>query len=149
MLHLFIPGEPVPKGSMRAFPVKKGDKYGTVISHTPKSKLWEAKIRKALEGWTEHIDGPVLIILQFFLTKPKTVKRELPGVKPDIDKLERAVLDGVKSVIGDDGHVTDVLKSKRYATLENPAGVHVWFSPVSKDKADRISEYVLALLKDL
>ena len=46
-----------------------------------------------------------------------TVKREYPTVTPDIDKLERAVLDAmtIAGVWGDDSQVVSGTRGKRYA----------------------------------
>lgn len=47
--------------------------------------------------WHETFESfvPVSVQLIFYMRKPKTAKREFPTVKPDIDKLIRAVFDGM------------------------------------------------------
>jgi Holliday junction resolvase RusA-like endonuclease len=54
--------------------------------------------------------------VSFRLAKPKTVKRDLPSVRPDLDKLARATLDALTTaqVVTDDAQVCDLWVSKRY-----------------------------------
>lgn len=54
---------------------------------------------------------------EFNFVRPKSSKRDYPSVKPDLDKLERALLDGLtdSGVIWDDALVVSMTASKRYA----------------------------------
>jgi len=66
---------------------------------------------------------PVEIEMVFTMLKPRTVTRPEPSVAPDLDKLVRAVLDGLTAIAyRDDGQVTLITASKIYG--ENP-GVSV------------------------
>lgn len=61
---------------------------------------------------------PVRVSLVFRMTAPKRRTRPFPSVKPDGDKLERAVLDGITmagNVWIDDGQAVEVCWRKRYA----------------------------------
>lgn len=83
------------------------------------------RLRDAL--WPE---GPVRLVLRWSLPRPKAMKAptcEVPHVvRPDIDKLERAVLDALTGVLyRDDGQVQTVLKQKFYADAGAAAGVEV------------------------
>jgi Holliday junction resolvase RusA-like endonuclease len=50
------------------------------------------------------------------MIKPKTVNRQMPTVPPDLDKLIRAVLDGLTGVAyKDDGQVVRISAVKIYA----------------------------------
>jgi hypothetical protein len=64
------------------------------------------------------MDTPVEIALVFYLPKPKTVKREWPSVKPDLDKLIRSTFDGLTTggLYTDDALVVAVSASKEYGT---------------------------------
>jgi Holliday junction resolvase RusA-like endonuclease len=64
------------------------------------------------------ITEPVEIALVFHLPKPKSVKREFPSVKPDLDKLVRSTFDGLKTggLYEDDALVIALSASKIYAT---------------------------------
>jgi Holliday junction resolvase RusA-like endonuclease len=81
-----------------------------------------AAAREAYQG--ERIEGPVLLVVEFGFLRPKSVKREYPTVKPDLDKLERALLDGItdSGLWRDDSQVVSMPSKKVYA---DRAGVHV------------------------
>ena len=86
-------------------------------------------MRIQLTGRRMH-EGPVSVELCFYLPRGKTVRRALPAVKPDLDKLVRAVLDALTGYCyKDDGQAVGVLASKQYAVDEDP-GVHITLSKV-------------------
>jgi Holliday junction resolvase RusA-like endonuclease len=129
-------GDPAPKGSVSAFPVIKRDAFPIYnikelfkklhinISHGAKSKKWEAAVAEKVKDF-EPLQGALGVSLNFGLKKGKTVKRKWPTTKPDIDKLERAVLDGLKHVLGDDSHVCSLMSHKVYSP--NPSvKVKIW-----------------------
>ena len=92
VLYVEVPGDPAPKGSVSAFVVG----HRAVVTHTVKSKNWEHTIRVALSGLPK-LEGPVSLEAWFFLARPRSVTRPLPSVPPDLDKLLRAVMNGVSS----------------------------------------------------
>ena len=123
MIKFTVYGEPKTKGNLSSFPFQKKDgRLGVrTIDQNPKTKQWQGLVaRVAQEHMPEDgiITGPVEINLKFYLLRPKSVskkKRPLPTVKPDIDKLERAVLDGLTGIIyADDNLVCDKKAIKRY-----------------------------------
>jgi len=64
---------------------------------------------------------PVEMVVRFFLAKPPSApkKREYPSVKPDIDKLERCILDALTGIAYvDDGQVVGMDKKKLYGLPE-------------------------------
>jgi Holliday junction resolvase RusA-like endonuclease len=76
--------------------------------------------RAALEvsGDDGAFTGPVVVRATFWLPKPSTVKRWLPTVPPDLDKICRALLDGLEQnggVLASDSLVVDLVAAKRYA----------------------------------
>ncbi len=115
-VYLEIRGEPKSKGSMSAFVLKCKHDGGprAILTHSSGSKKWEKIIRSHLDG-VQRMVGPLSIELWFFMPRPKTAKRTYPSVRPDLDKLERAVLDAIKEVIEDDSRVVDLDSKKRYA----------------------------------
>lgn len=118
-------GLPAAKGSVSAFPFKgKDGKMHVNISHGKKSKDWENAIKERVKEF-EPLQGPLGVSLNFWLTKGKTVKREWPTTKPDIDKLTRAVLDGLKHVLGDDKNVCALQVNKTYGPLPG-VRVSIW-----------------------
>jgi Holliday junction resolvase RusA-like endonuclease len=80
--------------------------------------------------------------VDFFLPRPATVKlskRALPIVPPDVDKLARALLDGLGQglngkvgdgvIYGDDSQVVELLARKFYADDRAP-GADIRISPL-------------------
>lgn len=115
-LEFYVPGVPVPQGSMKGFIVK--GHVNIVHSNADKLKPWRKKIAAAA---LEAADGrlftdAVAVLLDFHVPRPKTVKRKHPTVKPDGDKYVRCVLDALtKTVYRDDGQVCVIHAEKSYA----------------------------------
>ena len=127
-VSFFVAGTPVPQGSKTAFVVGKR----AVLTDANKDKLkpWRAEVtRVAGEAWAgrESLAGAVSVEVRFVFERPKTVKRDTPHVKPDIDKLLRALFDGVTDakVWLDDAQVVRVTATKVYGAV---AGVDVSIS---------------------
>lgn len=109
-MSFFVAGKPIPQGSMKAF--------GKNLVHSSSKELnaWRDAI-----GWTakahfkEPLEGAVMLIATFYLPKPKSAKRDLPFVKPDLDKLIRAVGDALTGIAYiDDSQITHIFTSKIY-----------------------------------
>ena len=106
-------------------PVTQGSKVvmrGRLIDVKSKElREWRGKIAAMADPHFEQpMTAAVFVDLTFFLPKPKTVKRMLPFVKPDSDKLTRAVFDALTGVAYvDDCQVTDYAARKRYGDLSN------------------------------
>jgi Holliday junction resolvase len=115
MIHAFIPGTPVPQGSVNNY-------GGRIVAVTPKLRAWRLKIRAATmakhEG--EPLDGPITVHMVFQIAPPKRPRWPLPAVKPDLDKLVRACLDSLsttkhlRGVITDDARVVSLTATKTY-----------------------------------
>lgn len=116
---------PEPKGSYRA--IKRGPNCTLVASssdeHKARLEVWaelvEDEARHALKvvGITEPLDEPIRVSIAFLLPRPKSHPRRVwHRSAPDIDKLVRAVLDGMESagVYVNDGRVVDLHAVKRY-----------------------------------
>lgn len=123
-INAFVEGIPVPQGSFRHVG------GGRIIAANPKLNAWRDTIAEqmAQQSPVRLIEARCRVELVFMLPKPKTVSRVAPTVKPDIDKLARAVLDAISlpkycQILTDDAIVTDLIASKRY-TDEQP-GVRV------------------------
>jgi Holliday junction resolvase RusA-like endonuclease len=82
------------------------------------------KLEEANAG-CEPMSGPVSLIAIFFMPKPKTVTRLLPSVKPDLDKLIRAIGDAAtkSGVINDDSQICEIVAHKVYEGDDLPRGV--------------------------
>ena len=110
MINFFVDGLPVPQGSMKVI-------HGRVI-HNKGSELaaWRSAVALTAraKGARPSAD-PIAIELKFVMPKPRTVKRHYPSVAPDLDKLIRAVLDGLTAVAYiDDGQVVSIVAEKAY-----------------------------------
>jgi len=90
---------------------------GRVI-HSQGSALavWRSTIGYAAKAQhAKLIEGPVAMQLDFYMLKPRTVKRDAPTVPPDLDKLIRAVLDALTGIVYlDDAQVVEIHSSKSY-----------------------------------
>ena len=77
---------------------------------------WRALISfHAKQAGCKPINSPIIISMKFILKRPKTVKRDQPTVAPDLDKLVRAVNDGLTGVAFiDDSQVVQINASKTY-----------------------------------
>lgn len=115
MIHTFIPGTPVPQGSVNNY-------RGRIVGVTPKLREWRLKIRAATmaKHKGEPMDGPITVSLVFQLAPPQRPRWPLPAVKPDLDKLVRAVMDSLsttkqlRGVITDDARVVHITAAKTY-----------------------------------
>lgn len=107
----FVKGKPVPQGSMKFI------RPGVMIhSRSQDLAIWRADIARNAELFGfKPVAVAVKVELDFIVTKPKSTKRAFPSVKPDLDKLVRAVLDGLTGVVyEDDSQVIMIKASKTY-----------------------------------
>lgn len=120
-------GTPQPQGSMRAF-IPKGGKFPVVTADNAKMKPWRQQI-----AWTALAEraragqgappSPVPICLQmvFYFSRPKSAKKSIMHklTKPDLDKLQRAVLDALTGVLfKDDSQVVGIHAQKLFGQPE-------------------------------
>jgi Holliday junction resolvase RusA-like endonuclease len=110
-----VEGKPVPKARARV--VTKGKRR---FAFTPKKvKDWEAVVKKEAEKHFEMpFAWPVMVSLTFYLHRPKTRRLDFwVTTTPDLDNLEKSVLDGLNEVAyTDDKLVVVKSSSKRYVT---------------------------------
>ena len=104
-------GNPVPKA--RARTVRKG---GRTWSFTPKKvSEWEDKIRsKAKEHFEHPYSSPVCLSLTFHMKRPESrVGETYVHTTPDLDNLEKAILDGLNEVAYEDDRLVVVKISQK------------------------------------
>ena len=139
-LRMFVPGLPAAEGSVRGF--QAGAR--TVVVHDNKASLgvWRhAVTSRAAELWGDAppLDVAVGVDVCFHLPRPpSTPKRRIyPQVRPDVDKLGRAVLDALTGVVFvDDARVVELRCRKVYAVAAPPgADVRVWAMSADQDRA--------------
>ena len=123
----FAPGTPIAQGSKQAFIVGK---RAVLVDHRARDlHAWRSVIADAAEvaRLGGRIEGAVQLSVTFVMPRPKTSKRPYPSVPPDIDKLLRAVMDGLTEggVWKDDGQVVSVSMREVYALPHEDIGVRI------------------------
>jgi Holliday junction resolvase RusA-like endonuclease len=138
----FVPGEPITEGSMRTF--TSGQRVVVTHDRGPELAAWRTRVKLAAQeaareaGWEPRYDGPVAVTAAFFLPRPKSAKKRLwLHVKPDLDKLIRAVGDALApykqpGVLKDDSRIVTWRASKDYADDYKP-GVLIYVSRVDEE----------------
>lgn len=109
-VSLRVDGVPVQQGSMNAY--IRGGRAVLVHAKNKALALWRDKVAVETRaaalaaGWELPLDEPVKVFVVFYMPRPKTVKRALPSAKPDLDKLLRAVGDGLgNGIVKDDSRI--------------------------------------------
>lgn len=123
----FVPGRAKTQGSMVIM--------GGRVRHERTGELayWRStvagKARDMFGGEYPPFTEAVAVRIEFVLDRPKSVsasKRPLPVVKPDLDKLIRAIGDALTGIAWkDDGQVTAWIANKRYADEGEIAGAFI------------------------
>lgn len=129
-ITITVPGVPTPQGSKIAGVSNNGNIYlreaaGSRLYDWRDNVAWQASIQADQQGWQRATEA-VEVSIVFFLPRPKTVKRNLPSVKPDLDKLVRSTFDGLTqsgAVWLDDAQACHLTVSKTYAEDETPGAL--------------------------
>lgn len=126
-IQFTVIGTPVPKGSAKAF--VRGKHAAITASNVERLRPWEALVRDAAtQAGAKIVSGPVEVNLVFSFRRPKAHFRtgknahilrdgypEHHTQKPDLDKLERAILDGITGVVVvDDSQVARITSTKQW-----------------------------------
>lgn len=115
-----VAGVPVPQGSSRAFVVKG---RAVVTSSNKNLAQWRQRIateaqRAASEaGWCSEGQFAYAVTADFYFPRTKSMGKKLirHTVRPDLDKLQRAVGDGITGIlIADDAKIDRWSVSKSY-----------------------------------
>lgn len=149
MITFFVHGEPATAGSKRAFPIYRKDKAtgeriftGKVSlvndSRKGEGKPYRAAVQAAALDELGHLGHAapaipqgvaVRVRLLFVLPRPASVspkRRPFPTVKPDDEKLSRAVSDALKHIVWhDDAQVVTRTITKRYQDARHRRLEHV------------------------
>jgi Holliday junction resolvase RusA-like endonuclease len=135
-----VTGTPAPQGSKRAF--VRG-KRAVLVEMSTRVAPWRDAITTAAlaasvpAGWL-RTSAPVRVEVVFRVAAPKRpVKgRWSPSVRPDLDKLLRAVLDGLSPVIwDDDAQVIEVVARKRYVCPGEQSGASITITELDQPVA--------------
>jgi Holliday junction resolvase RusA-like endonuclease len=117
-LMFIVQGEAIPQGSKT---IAQGGGKVWLRDANPKLKAWRASLSQQVAmqlpdgiGFKQH--EPVRAVILIYLPKPKSVTRSLPTAKPDVDKLCRAIFDGLAdaNAIAADQQIVEVKISKHY-----------------------------------
>jgi crossover junction endodeoxyribonuclease RusA len=125
---------PQPQGSL-AYKGHRGGKPILVSDNDDQLKPWRQAValytRRACRAhaldW-QPLDEPVRLSVTFYVKSPLRPRWPVPATKPDLDKLMRAVMDGLADggLYVNDSRVFEVGHLRgRYATADRPAGALV------------------------
>ncbi len=139
MIQVFAPGIPQPQGSKNAY--RRGNKI-VLVEANKNLPAWRRLVTEKLEAANsscQPLTGAVSLDVMFFMPRGKTVKREMPTVPPDLDKLIRAINDSATDagIIEDDSQVIEIVAYKFYEAENLPIGALITYSQflgVSFDK---------------
>ena len=119
-VEFHVPGTPAPQGS------KKHVGRGRLVEVSKKVAPWRKQIATAAAAQDAIFDAPVSVTAVFVLKRPQRPKWERHGTRPDVDKLARALLDGLTGpLLTDDSIVFHLDATKRYALDHEEPGVHI------------------------
>ena len=142
----FIPGLPKPKGSKSA--VLRNGKV-TMFETSKGLPEWEKAVQlhlrdSILSHAVRERNRPVFVQLVFVMPRTKTVTRPEHTLPPDLDKLVRAVCDCLvrEQVMVDDGQITDLHASKRYAEEGEDTGVWITVAQGAYSDLDGVTTVV-------
>lgn len=131
-MTFFVPGKPRPQGSKRWLPNGAMKEAGAENLRPWRSSVTYEAQREMRRSGLSKIEGPAFVIVDFCFQRPKShfgtgrnagaLKKDVPffySSQPDIDKLERAILDSMTDagVWGDDAQVATLHATKIYADL--------------------------------
>lgn len=144
-------GVPIPQGSKRIGRAGRKGRPLLIDANDDVLKPWRDVVaraaREAMAG-AAALNVPVDVSLVFYMPRPGGHYRAdgvtlrpsapaWPAVKPDVDKLERAVFDGMTAggLWVDDSRAVVVRKVKKYADLPHQAGVAVMAAEILEGEA--------------
>jgi crossover junction endodeoxyribonuclease RusA len=123
MRRFTVYGKPQPQGSTRAF--LSGGKVNTT-SANKNLKPWRQQLTDTAFAecggipYSGNGNEAICVTMTFYFDRPKSAKkRRMPTVKPDVDKLIRAILDSLTGICyRDDAQVVQVAALKFYGGPE-------------------------------
>jgi Holliday junction resolvase RusA-like endonuclease len=116
----------------KAAPRPRAGRYG--VYHDPSADRWKELVMLGYLGSRNLLaEGPVEVRLEFVFERSKKTSKTLGYVetfhtkKPDIDNLEKSVLDALTKAGAwkDDSCVASIHSVKRYARFGEKPGVHI------------------------
>jgi Holliday junction resolvase RusA-like endonuclease len=128
-----VEGRPVPKARARV--VTRGKRR---FAFTPKKvKEWETVVKEeAVKHFERPFAWPVVVSLIFYMPRPKSRRLDFwVTTTPDLDNLEKSVLDALNEVAYDDDKlVVAKSSSKRYVT-DGPPRVRITVASIQDQRS--------------
>lgn len=137
-------GDPISQGSKTNVRDKDGNVVGSRESNDRRLRPWRTVLTDAARAGHRRaridgaLDGPLEVWVDFHLRRPQARRWAIwAKAKPDIDKLQRALLDALKvaGTITDDARVVRVHAQKLLADVDDPwVGAHVKVAELADDR---------------
>lgn len=126
MFMVVVHDTPAPQGSKRAIHHRTTGKIVTMESNPAKLRVWRDAVRDATvyaRGHSAPLEGGVLLAVTFTMHKPVSAPKRkfiVPAKKPDVDKLLRSTMDGLKAggAYRDDAQVVELTRLAKYYPVE-------------------------------
>ena len=136
MITVTVPGKPVTQGSTKTINRRTFHDNDATLMPWRTAIAWHVQQEMAAAAITEPLEGPLALVATFTLAKPPSVpkSRWAPAVKPDLDKLCRALGDGIggSGLICQDAQIVTIQASKVYGPLP---GVTFTITPAERGEA--------------
>lgn len=134
--NFFLPIEPKPKLRPRFDP--RGHAFTPEATRRYERDLRLLIQEKCSQGQFCASDKALELAVDFNLTKPKSVKRTYPSVKPDCDNLLKAFCDAANGLLWvDDALIISVKATKYYCFDPAKAGIGVFLREIEQTPARR------------
>jgi len=115
MITLSLPVDPTPKGRPRF--TQQGRVYTPKRTKSAEDLIKEMARQQYRNG---PIKGALSVLVVFTIKRPKSVKRDYPTVKPDLDNCLKLLLDALNGITyDDDAQIIEINVSKKYGQVGN------------------------------
>ena len=130
-MAFFVPGKPIPQPRHRVavrgrFPTAYIPKEHPVHAwkrHVESCAVAVLNEREIVRQWDREC--ALHLILAFYLPRPKSNKTQLPRCRPDLDNLDKAVMDALTGLLWSDDSQVVWLASEKVWSDPKDAGVKV------------------------
>jgi len=126
-LSFFVPGMPVQKGNIKFARGRYFHKEGKRLETWSECVSIAAGVAMHESGEKKLVNTPISGTAHFYMLKPKKTKaKDMPAVKPDLDKLARGLWDPMEGIVFDnDSRICSMVLKKSWAEDASKVGVAV------------------------